>query len=68
MHVAAVRPFTELTPEYQVLWRSDFLQNGRTVGSVACVARLSPIAERFDGFGRGEMHKIGTTLGEDEAE
>jgi hypothetical protein len=55
-------PFSGLTTEYRVLWREDFVRAGEIVKSVAYVARLSPIAEQCDGFGRQEVAKIKAAL------
>ena len=62
MRVKEPMPFSGLTTEYQVLWRADFMRAGEIIKSVAYVARLSPIAEQYDGFGRRELEKAKAAL------
>ena len=50
--------FTGLTTEWKILWRTDFVRAGKIVKSVAYVARLSPMNEKSDDFGRREMVKV----------
>jgi hypothetical protein len=47
-----------LTTDHQVLCRADFVKAGQVIKSMAYVARLSPIAESYDGFGRHEMARV----------
>ena len=49
---------TGWTNEYQVLWRGDFVKGLTIVKSVAYVARLSPLAEQYDGFAKQELSKV----------
>ena len=62
MHVREFLPFTGLTTEWQILWRADFEKESEIVKSVAYLARLSPMAEQYDGFGRQEMVKVKAVL------
>ena len=66
MRVRESTPFSGLTTEYQILWRADFVKADEIVKGVAYVARLSPIAEQYNGFGRRELAKAKTALHESE--
>ena len=62
MRPVELEAFSGLTTEYQVLWRLDFVEAGTPVKGVAYVARLSLIAEQYDGFGKHEIPKVKAAL------
>jgi hypothetical protein len=58
MRIRKVATLSGLTADYQILWSADFIKAGKIVKSVAYVARLSPDAENYEGFGRQEIAKV----------
>ena len=62
MAIKVHKQYNGLKPEYQVLWKADIQYEGKTVKSVAYLARLSPMGEPYDGFGKDELPKVEAAL------